>query len=137
MSAPIVRDAVVTVEGVDYYAQPCTIESTSLGFNDRGMFDCWLHVKGAGWGVGIGGYCLDSYNSEKKEREPHIAMPTLVTAILRTVGVSTWEELRGKRIHVLRSNPSAWGSTSQGIASADLDRALVYADLFKALAVLA
>lgn len=125
-----VTPAVVTINGKQYHANPCTIESTMLGYEDHGIASGTVFVKGDHWGVGLGGYCLDTYDRTVKERVPTVAMGLWVAAVLHCVGVRSWEALKGKQVHALFDTRYSLGSTGKGIASADLSRALVFDDLF-------
>src|SRR6202000_1870240 len=76
------------------------IESTLLGYEDRGILTAYVFYKGEGWGGGFGGYGMDSYDKNSAMR---IALPfcgEFIKSVLDTVGVRTWEELKGKHIRV-------------------------------------
>jgi len=89
---------------MDTKIENMVIESTMLGINDRGLFDAWLMLSGDGSGVGFGGFCLDSPvkpNGKYSHREDlDGTVGEYVRAILDTVGVDTWEQLKGKYIRV-------------------------------------
>lgn len=65
------------------------ISGTMLGFEDHGVFTCLLFLDFGGVSQGFGGYYL-SYHTDMLEQ------------ILKVVGVSTWEELKGKYLRVER-----------------------------------
>lgn len=44
------------------------IEETFLGREEHGILTCFLHLKGNGFGVGIGGRALDEYDKNKKKK---------------------------------------------------------------------
>ncbi|WP_105206204.1 hypothetical protein [Streptococcus suis] len=44
------------------------ITKTFLGREDHGILTCYLTVEGDGFGVSIGGYCLDKYDEHKRKR---------------------------------------------------------------------
>ena len=73
------------------------ISNTFLGREDNGILTCYLTVEGEGFGVSIGGYCLEKYDEHKKKR---VVCFELIDRILEVVGVSAWEELQGKHIRV-------------------------------------
>lgn len=81
------------------------ITSTFLGIEVHGYLTCCLTVEGAGFGVTIGGYALDSYDKEKQKRIPTQQGFELINRILEVVGVSSWEELAGKHIRIERNSP--------------------------------
>ena len=76
------------------------ITKTFLGREEHGLFTCYLTVKGDGFGVSLGGYCLDSYDERKGKRVAIHKSLELIDRILEVVGVDNWEELPGKYIRV-------------------------------------
>ncbi|HEL1668972.1 TPA: hypothetical protein U1157_001208 [Streptococcus suis] len=76
------------------------ITKTFLGREDHGILTCYLTVEGYGFGVSIGGYCLDKYDERKKKRVAFYKSFELIDRILEVVGVSTWEDLPGKHIRI-------------------------------------
>jgi hypothetical protein len=66
------------------------ITGTMLGFEDHGIFTCFVFLDYGHTSQGFGGYYL-SYHTE------------MIEEILKTVGVSTWEELKGKFLRVERN----------------------------------
>jgi hypothetical protein len=76
------------------------IESTVLGDEDHGVFTCYVFVSGDGWGCGFGGYALDEYNKEKKERIGTAYGLEFIKRILKTLEISTWEKLKGTPVRV-------------------------------------
>ena len=82
------------------------IISTHLGYEDHGIFTFYLNLKGAdGIHVSVGGYALDSPDNLGigllSKRSLTFKGITLISNILDTVGVGTWEELQGKYIRVV------------------------------------
>lgn len=80
------------------------IESTMLGYEDHGIMTSYLHLKYSGFGQGFGGYCLDDYSDELKERIPTEAAGEWIKEILTVVGVEKWEDLTGKHIRLMVEN---------------------------------
>ena len=81
------------------------ITSTKLGYEDHGIFTFYLRLKGAdGMHVSVGGYALDSPDNRGigllTKRSLTFKGVTLISNILDTVGVATWEELHGEYIRV-------------------------------------
>lgn len=72
------------------------IVSVMLGYEDHGILTCFLMLEKAGSSQGFGGYRLDA---------PKDATSVLgsfwIKRILDTVGVRTWEELKGAHIRVI------------------------------------
>lgn len=125
----------ITVEhnGTTYYGQVARIESTRLGTEDHGILTAYLHVKGDGWGVGVGGYGLDEpYHDEDGKflgRRPTAYGLDHIVQMARTVGASSWEALPGKDVLILNESQSTWGSTPVGIAHiSDESRVLIFKD---------
>lgn len=76
------------------------IEETFLGREEHGILTCFLHFKGNGFGVGIGGRALDEYDKNKKRRIATQEGFELIEHILDVVGVKKWEDLVGKYIRI-------------------------------------
>ena len=74
------------------------IESTMLGIEDHGIMSFFLHIKFDGSGQGFGGYALDQWNEAKKKRVGTAFGLDCIKNIIETVGVSKWEDLKGKYI---------------------------------------
>jgi hypothetical protein len=121
--------------GKQYEADPATIRSTrlSLGGDDHGIITAYVHVEGRGWGVGLGGYCLDApvKDADGKFIErvgtgyglDHLAQ------FVKTVGVDTWEQLPGKQVLVLFDPAKGrWGYSAVGVASYDGERIFDFKD---------
>lgn len=81
------------------------IESTRLGFgNDHGFLDHMLFLDYGGWPKGWGGYVLGFQDGRPSITS--IAGDAII-AILNTIGVTDWEELKGKHC---RAYKQAWGT---------------------------
>ena len=74
------------------------IESTMLGTEDHGIMTFFLYLNGDGWGCGFGGYCLDTFNENKKERVGVASGLQAIMEVLKTLEVDKWEDLRGTYI---------------------------------------
>lgn len=72
------------------------IAGTMLGYEDHGILTFWLTLSGNGTGVGYGGYSLDEYDPVAKRRVATGAGFEAVAALLRVLGVSKWEDVRGQ-----------------------------------------
>ncbi len=83
------------------------IEDTMLGYEDHGIMTCFLYLDyGDSGAQGAGGYCLDTPKKEKdgKFSRKGVALGMdLIMRILNIVGVSKWEDLKGKHIRVKAS----------------------------------
>lgn len=115
-------------EGVEYHGNIMLIERTSLGREDHGIFTAQLHCAGAGTGIGVGGYSLDTPDPDSKSPWNRIGTAFGLDHIIRimeTVGVDEWEQLRGKRIIVLFDKEATWGPVV-GIADLSGERVLLF-----------
>lgn len=95
--------------------QNAKISSASLGFEDHAIFTCYLSLElGASSVIGFGGYALDSYQNDSKQRKDVSGCGLeFIRAILETVGVEKWEDLKGKYIAVELENE--WSGPVVGI----------------------
>ena len=90
------------------------ITGTHLGAEDHGILTAYLHCAFEDrLSQSFGGYALDSYDSEKKERVGVSFGMEFVRQVLETVGVSRWEDLKGKHIRLARAE--GWNGTIEGI----------------------
>ena len=91
------------------------ITGTFLGYEDHGIFTFWIDVDISGGGcVGIGNYALDEFSHDEGKRvfKGHGLEP--IARILDTVGVDSWEELKGKYIRI---KSEGWGTTVDEIGN--------------------
>lgn len=110
-------------KGVTYDAQVATVERTSLGTEDHGIFTAQVVFAGEGWGQAFPCRSLaSSSHADKGYGIEHI------WSIIRTLGSSDWESVKGKRCLVLRISP--YGQI-EGIADLDATRVLIFADHVK------
>lgn len=79
------------------------IDGVRLGYEDHGIFTCSLTMNYGGAGQGFGGYSLDTPNGKRGKDSRRIGTAygmEFLIHVLKTVGVDTWEELKGKHIRV-------------------------------------
>lgn len=80
------------------------IESTFLGIEDHGIFTAYLYVDySRGSGQGIGGYSLDDYDPERKERIGTGYGMEWIRRVLLACGVDSWEKLAGRTVFILKT----------------------------------
>lgn len=84
------------------------IQSTMLGREDHGIMTFMIYVNADDSFCGIGGYCLDNFDSTTKTRVFRAESMEVISKILEVVGVDKWEDLPGKYIRFEDNN---WGST--------------------------
>lgn len=115
-------------DGMKYEGQIGTIKSTSLGYEDHGILTASLDVRGEGWGLGGGGFCLDepkergSYSSDRRGTAYGLDH---IIRLMETVGVDRWEKLPGQQIIVLYEGHAGWGGRAIGLAGTTNDKVLI------------
>ena len=123
------RTLTIEHNGETYYGHIAKIESTMLGVEDHGIATAYLHLKWDGSGIGVGGFCLDTPVKDADGKHSHregtgYGMDHIMQMV-RTVGVSTWEKLKGADVIVLFKTASSWGSTASGIAGLHNGKVLI------------
>lgn len=80
------------------------IESTMLGIEDHGIMTFMITLKygDSSSCQGYGGYAFDSYNKETKKRVGSAFGIEAIRSLLEAVGVTNWEDLKGKYVRVQR-----------------------------------
>lgn len=114
-------------EGKTLYGNIATVESTKLGWEDHGILTAYLTLKWEGSGVSFGGYGLD----EPKDRDlrDYTRAGTAygldhIMRIIETVGVESWEKIKGAKVIAFFGSENSWGS--QIIAIGGLDNGKVF-----------
>lgn len=79
------------------------ITSTKLG-EDHGCLTAYVIMEGNGWGCGYGGYVLDRWCAEPGRYESCDGYGAIIE-LMKTVGVESWEELKGKCIRAKFDSP--------------------------------
>lgn len=90
------------------------ITRTMFGREDHDILTFMIFVKCEGWECGVGGYALDYYDKELGERVYSAKSLEAISEILNVVGVSRWEDLKGKHIRI---KDNGWGSTIDEIGN--------------------
>ena len=91
------------------------ITNISLGYEDHGILTFGLTLNIAdGTSCVFGGYALDKYDKETEKRYCPAYSMELITRIMKVVGVSRWEDIKGKYIRVVSNG---WGSTIKKIGN--------------------
>ena len=127
------REITIEHNGQTYYGQVATIGSTTLGVEDHGIVTAYLHCDGDGWGIGVGGMCLDTPVKDEDgrflRREGTGYGLDHIMQLVRTVGAESWEKCTGCEVIVLFERKGAWGQTAKGIAHIrDEERVLILAE---------
>lgn len=93
------------------------ITGTMLGLEDHGIMSSFVYLEMETGGVGFGGYALGGESGIKYIEE-----------ILDVVGVSRWEDLKGKHIRV---DSEGIGGRALGIGNIIKDKWLYHEEFFK------
>ena len=84
------------------------IMSTMLGREDHGIMTFMIYIDAGDFSCGVGGFCLDEFNTASQTRVFRAKSMKAISEILNVVGVDKWEDLPGKYI---RFEDNGWGST--------------------------
>lgn len=88
------------------------IRSTTLGYEDHGIFTCMLYLDREIGEQGFGGYGLTMVGTDYGLK--------FIQEILNTVGVDNWEDLRGKYIRIAVGEQ--WNDSIKGIGNVIKDK---------------
>ena len=109
-------------EGKTLYGTIATVSSTKLYWEDHGILTASLILEWQNGGVSFGGYCLD----EPRDREgrDYSRVGTAygldhIMRIIETVGVESWEKIKGAKIIGYFDRENALGSTLTAIGGLD------------------
>lgn len=110
------RTITVTHNGVEYEAEICVIERTTLGYEDHGIFTAEILVVGAGWGQTAGCYALGGLSTH-----------AFVAGVLDGLGHRSWESLEGTGLLALRTS---YGGRIEGLADLhDENKVVIFEEL--------
>lgn len=77
------------------------ITNAEITMADYGCLTYWISVEGAGWGVGIGGYCIGKGYLDAKEFTATSGKGLeAMMRVMDVVGVEKWSDLKGKYVRV-------------------------------------
>lgn len=74
------------------------ITSTMLGREDHGIMTFMIYIDAGDFSCGVGGFCLDEFNTTTQTRVFRAESMEAISEILNVVGVNKWEDLPGKYI---------------------------------------
>jgi hypothetical protein len=83
---------------VTIHVENARIAATTLGREDRGILTAVLQLEFADGTRGFGGHALDSYAAGDRTRVPTAAAGLFVARVIDTVGVDSWEKLKGQLV---------------------------------------
>lgn len=107
------------------------IKTTMLGYEDHGILTVWLDLDYGDSGQGAGGYGLDEYDKERKERVGHKAAGEFIAGVLRACGVQSWEKVAGRTVYAL-CDTDGWGGKVVGLRPLPTEpgKEFLFADAF-------
>lgn len=87
------------------FVENARITNVSISMEDHGCLTFMIALVGGGWAVNFGGYCighgyLDADNFSAENGAGLVAM----MKIMDVVGVSKWEDLKGKHCRIKSEN---------------------------------
>jgi hypothetical protein len=93
-----------------YTIENALIESVDLSMADHGSLTLAMTLKGSGWGVVYGGYCLGKgyLGADDNFFSGSAAGMEYLIRIMDTVGVERFQQLKGKYVRVATKG---WGSS--------------------------
>lgn len=98
------------------------ITKVSLTMEDYGCLTFWLTLEGNGWGCGFGGYCIgNGYLGATEFIAKRGDGLEAMMRIMDVVGVSTWEDLKGKYLRVQLPDNN-WGGSVKTIGNMIKDK---------------
>lgn len=111
------------------------IERAFLGIEDHGILTATLLMDYGGVSQSIGGYALDepirdSADNFLGRRGTAFGMEW-IARVIRACGVSSWEEVQGRTVHVLCDGAGEWTARPIGIAPLPTEKgeAFIFDDL--------
>jgi hypothetical protein len=106
------------------------IDYTRLGLEDHGIMTFTIGLEWSGSGQGFGGLALDMWSKEKECRVGHPDSIMIIRRIIEAVGVSNWEDLKGKYVRI-RHESDSWGAKIEAIGHIVDDEWCVLSDFYK------
>ena len=98
------------------------ITNVSLTMADHGVLTFFVTVEGSGWGCGLGGYVIGNgylgADDDDFQSESGLGLVAMMR-IMDVVGVSRWEDLKGKYCRV---ESESWGSSIHKIGNIIKDK---------------
>lgn len=82
------------------YQTNAKIIRSFLGVEDHGIFTCMLTLEGDGWGIGYGGYSMDTWHAELNRRVGTAYGMEVIMQLLNALELECWEDLKGKCVRV-------------------------------------
>lgn len=104
-----------------YKIENALIENVDLSMADHGCLTLEMTLKGSGWGVVYGGYCLGRgyLGAEDNFFSGSAAGMEYLIRIMDTVGVERFQNLKGKYVRVATKG---WGSSVKIIGNVIKDQ---------------
>jgi len=127
------RKILIDHDGRQFTGEVMSVRSTRLGYNDHGVFTAVLNLDGSSnSAVSLSDYVLDTPIRDGGKflgRGATAYGMDHILRVMKTVGVSNWEDLVGEKLLVLHEGPGGWGSRPVGIAHlTDENKIFIYQD---------
>lgn len=105
------------------------VTNVSLNMKDHGCLTLSITLKGAGWGVVYGGYCLGKgyLGADDKFFSGSAKGMEAIIRIMDTVGVEALEDMKGKYVRIANKG---WGSSIKIIGNVISDKWFDYESFF-------
>lgn len=105
------------------------VTNVSLNMKDHGCLTLSITLKGAGWGVVYGGYCLGKgyLGTDDKFFSGSAKGMEAIIRIMDTVGVEALEDMKGKYVRIANKG---WGSSIKIIGNVISDKWFDYESFF-------
>ena len=106
---------------LDYKIENALIESVDLSMGDHGCLTLSMTLEGYGWGVVYGGYCLGKgyLGADDDFFEGSDIGTEYLMRIMDTVGVETFQDLKGKYVRIATKG---WGDSVKIIGNIIKDK---------------
>ena len=88
----------------EYITENAIIRSTMLGLEGHNIMTFRLDLNFGGSGQSFGNWSLDTYDDAEEERVGTAAGMNIIMHLLKVVGVSKWEDLKGKHIRAVHTD---------------------------------
>lgn len=106
----------------------CKITDVTISMEDHGVLTFLIFIEGNAWGCGIGQYVIGHGHLGSEYWDANGSGLVAIMKIMDVVGVSRWEDLKGKYIRV---ESDGWGSSITKIGHIIKDKWFDLKEFFK------
>lgn len=110
------------------YGQFGRITDPRVGYmRDNVFLGATFGWEGSGSGVGsVADFTFDAYDKDREERIPSVAFGYWIRDVMKTMGVTSWDQLKGLPVVCLWDNKTGLGGFCKGIFNPDNDEILIW-----------